>query len=64
MVMNIYSAISANKWKTWLIMSLFIVFITTLAYIFGKALGGGISFVGIALIFQIALDGQVIAYRV
>lgn len=48
--MNIYSNISANKWKTWLIMVLFVVFITTIAFVFGKALGYGGSFVGIALI--------------
>ncbi len=50
--MNIYSQISANKWRTWLIMFLFILFITTLGYIFGKASGYGLSFVGIALIFS------------
>lgn len=48
--MNIYSQISANRWKTWLIIFLFILFITTLGYIFGRALGD-VSFVGIALIF-------------
>jgi len=49
--MNIYSAISSNKWKTWLIMGLFIVFITTLGYVFSKALGYGTSFMWIALVF-------------
>lgn len=49
--MNIYQAISANKWKTWLIMSLFVLFLGTLGYIFGKATGGGLSYVGIAVIF-------------
>lgn len=49
--MNIYSQISANKWKTWLIMVLFIVFITTLGFVFGKATGYGLSYAGIALIF-------------
>lgn len=49
--MNIYSAISANKWKTWLVMSLFIVFITTIAFIFSRALGYGDAFIGVALIF-------------
>ena len=48
--MNIYSAISANKWKTWLIMIMFVVFITTIIYVFSKALGYGLPFVGFALI--------------
>ncbi len=48
--MNIYSAISSNTWKTWLIMALFIVFITTLGFVFGKASGYGLSYAGFALI--------------
>jgi len=48
--MNVYSAISANKWKTWLIMTLFVVFITTIVYVFSKALAYGLPFVGFALI--------------
>ncbi len=50
--MNIYSAIAANKWKTWLIMALFIVFITTIAYVYGQASGYGASYAGFALIFS------------
>lgn len=50
--MNIYSAISGNKLKTWLIMILFVVFITTIAYVFGKALGySPLGITGLALIF-------------
>lgn len=49
--MNIYSSISQNKLKTWLIIFLFIIFITTLLYIFGKASGYGLSYMGIGLIF-------------
>jgi len=50
--MNIYSAISANKLKTWLIMVLFVVFITTLVFVFSKALGySPLGITGIALIF-------------
>lgn len=49
--MNIYSEISQNKWRTWLIMSLFVVFITTIAFVFGKASGYGLSYAGVALIF-------------
>ena len=50
--MNIYSQIGANKTKTWLIIGLFIVFITTILYIYGKATGYGLSFVGVALIIS------------
>lgn len=47
--MNIYSAISSNKYKTWAIMLLFVLVITTVVYVFSKALGYGIGFAGIAL---------------
>lgn len=49
--MNIYSAITMNKWKTWLIMILFVVFITTLGFVFGKATGNTVSYAIFALIF-------------
>ncbi len=49
--MKIYSSISANKTKTWLIMLLFVIFITTVAYVFSKALGYGLYLVVFALIF-------------
>jgi heat shock protein HtpX len=49
--MNIYSQISANKIKTWLIISLFIIFITTILFVYGKASGYGLSYAGIGLIF-------------
>jgi heat shock protein HtpX len=49
--MKIYSSISANKTKTWLIMLLFVVFITTVVYVFSKALGYGIYLAGFALVF-------------
>lgn len=48
--MSIYSQISANKQKTWLVMLLFVAFISTVAYVFGKASGYGISFAALALI--------------
>lgn len=48
--MNIYSAISSNKYKTWAIMLLFVLVITTVVYVFSKALGYGIGFAGIALV--------------
>lgn len=50
--MNIYNSISSNMWKTWLIMLLFVVFITTIVYVFSKAMGFDISLVGIALILS------------
>ncbi|HEX7042963.1 MAG TPA: M48 family metalloprotease [Patescibacteria group bacterium] len=48
--MNIYSQISSNKWRTWFIMALFMIFITTLGFVYGKATGFGLSYAGIALI--------------
>lgn len=50
--MNIYSQISGNKMRTWLIMGLFVIIITTIAYVFGKTAGYGMSYAGIALIFS------------
>lgn len=50
--MNIYSSISANKLKTWLIMVLFVLFATTIVYVFSKALGANdVSIIGFGLIF-------------
>lgn len=49
--MEIYQAISANKTKTWVIMFLFVVLLTTVVYVFSKALGYGLPMVGLALIF-------------
>ena len=49
--MNIYSQIAANKRKTWLIMFLFVVFITTILFVYGKASGYGLSYAGIGLVF-------------
>jgi heat shock protein HtpX len=51
--MNIYSAISANKAKTWLIAVLFVVFITTIVFVFSKAQGySSLSIVGLALVIS------------
>ena len=50
--MNIYSQITANKYKTWLIILLFVVFITSIVYIYGKSLGYGLSYAGVALIIS------------
>lgn len=50
--MTIYSQINSNRTKTWLVMVLFTVFITTLVYVFGQANGYGLSYAGIALIIS------------
>lgn len=50
--MSIYSQISANKTKTWVVILFFIVFIATITYIYGKASGFGISIVGFAFILS------------
>ncbi len=39
--MNIYKNISANIWKSYLIIALFVIFAWTVAYIFGRATGYG-----------------------
>lgn len=50
--MSIYNQIDSNKRKTWLIMVLFVAFISTVAYVFGKASGSGVSFAALALIIS------------
>src|SRR3990167_5251378 len=50
--MNISSQISSNKLKTWIIIGLFIIFITTLLYVYGNASGYGLSFAGMALVIS------------
>jgi len=50
--MTIYSSISSNKRKTWLIMILFVLFFLTVSYILGRALGYGLSFAGVMLIIS------------
>ncbi|MBI2421149.1 MAG: M48 family metalloprotease [Candidatus Levybacteria bacterium] len=54
--MNIYSAISSNKWKTWFIMLFFVLIISTLTFVFSKAFDFGLSFVGIALIISAVMS--------
>lgn len=46
---NLKQQITSNRTKTWLIISLFIVFVTTLVYVLGKAMGFGNSTVILAL---------------
>lgn len=50
--MSIYSHINSNKWKTWLIMGLFIIFITTLVFVFAQTTASPLLFTGIALIIS------------
>ena len=52
--MNIYSAVDGNKRKTVVIMLLFVIFITTIGFVYGKASGGqGASYAVMAFIFAI-----------
>lgn len=47
--MNVYSSISGNIWKSRLIVVLFVVFVTTLVYVYTKAAGYDILFAFVAL---------------
>ena len=60
LIMSIYSAISANIWKTYFIMFFFVVFAGTLAYVLGQANGYGSSW-GIT-VFILALIYSGISY--
>lgn len=51
--MNLHSYIAANKRKTYLIMFFFVLFVTTIGYIFGKAYGAGSGFLYLAIIFSL-----------
>ncbi len=50
--MSIYSQTTSNQVKSWVIIVLFILFVTTLGFIYGKAAGYGLSFIGYALIIS------------
>lgn len=58
--MNIYKAISANIWKTYLIIGLFVIFAGTVAYIIGQATGYGPS-AGV-FIFIVAIVYSFVSY--
>lgn len=58
--MNIYSAISANIWKSYLILVLFIIFAAAVAYVIGKATGYGPS-AGV-LVFVLAIIYSWVSY--
>lgn len=51
-MVNVYEQVDRNKTKSLLIMVLFVVFIITVAYVLGRAMGFGLGFVGWALIFS------------
>lgn len=48
--MSIYSQITSNKIKSWLVMIFFVAFVVALAYLFGQASGSGLSWAGMALV--------------
>jgi len=49
---NFYSAVDSNKQKSFLIMALFMAFVTGVVYVFARALGYGLDMVGLALVFS------------
>lgn len=49
---NYYELVDANKQKSFLVVSLFIAFISISAYLIAKGFGFGLDFVGMALIFS------------
>jgi heat shock protein HtpX len=58
--MNIYKSISANIWKSYLIIALFVLFAGTVAYIIGRATGTGYSW-GV-IIFVMSIVYSFISY--
>ena len=58
--MNIYSAISANIWKSYIILALFVIFAGTVAYVLSKGLGYDPS-IGV-FIFIISLIYSFVSY--
>jgi heat shock protein HtpX len=58
--MKLYSQISQNIWKSWIIMILFIIFATGVGYVFGRATGYGMPFT--VLIFIIAIISSIGSY--
>lgn len=49
---NYYELVDANKQKSFLVISFFILFISSSAYLIAKGFGFGLDFVGMALIFS------------
>jgi len=50
--MNHYQAIAANKRKSWLIIGLFMAFVSGVSYVMAVGFGYGLDLVGMALIFS------------
>lgn len=51
-MLNIYEQVDSNRKKSALLVFFFIIFIAAASYVLAKALGYGLSFVGVALIFS------------
>jgi len=51
-MLNIYEQVDANKRKSWIIIILFILFITGVAWVFSQTLEFGPGFIGVALIIS------------
>lgn len=49
---NYYELVDANKQKSFLVIGLFVIFISASAYLIAKGFGFGLDFVGMALIFS------------
>jgi len=58
--MNIYKSISANIWKSYVIIALFVIFAGTVAYVIGQAVGAGPSW-GV-FIFIMAIIYSFVSY--
>lgn len=52
-MMNVYERVDENKRKSWLIMILFVVFVTLVVYLFQSVLGFGRGWLILAIIFSI-----------
>lgn len=51
-MLNVYEQVDSNKRKSFLIIILFVLFITFVVYLFSKAMGYGLSYVGLALVLS------------
>ncbi|OGG27613.1 zinc metalloprotease HtpX [Candidatus Gottesmanbacteria bacterium RIFCSPLOWO2_01_FULL_42_10] len=51
--MNIYSQISSNNTKTWILMAGFVAFFALIAWVMGEALGYGSGYVGVAVVLSL-----------
>jgi len=62
----VYEAISSNKWKSGLMLGLFVVLVVGMGYVIGLAWGGTshpqYAFIGLAIGFTIALIMGIVSY--